>query len=257
MSRFSDIILPITLAHEGGKVDHPNDPGGRTNKGITQRTFDNFRSRLGKSNADVYDITDGEAAEIYRRSYWNKVRGDDLPPGADLAAFDGAVNSGPSRGAKWLQGALGVVRDGKVGDITVKAANDAADQVSIVVAMCALRMGFLTRLRHWPTFKRGWTRRVSDIEARGVGMAGAGRVRVGEERHKAHNKKRQHDTGAAGAGAGGTAGTTQAADFPEWLLAVIVIATIAVVVVFIIQRIRHKDRADAYDRELRRMEVRK
>ncbi len=255
MSYFSQTILPITLKHEGGKVDHPDDPGGRTNKGIIQRTYDGWRKKKNQPLRSVYQITNAEVAAIYTRDYWKKVKGDQLPKGVDLATFDGAVNSGPSRGVKWLQGAIGVARDGKVGHVTISAAR-AGNAASVVVAMCALRMGFLTRLRHWKTFGRGWTRRVASIEAKGVSMASkTPKSRIKEEGRKAVLKKNANDAGAVGAGGGGGGGViTQGSDFPEWMIAAIVVVIVAAVAVFIIQRVRHKDRAKAYADELEQLE---
>ena len=255
MTHFSNVILPITLAHEGGKVDHPRDPGGRTNKGIIQRTYDRYRSKIGKAVRDVFQISDVEVAAIYTTEYWNKIKGSKLPRGVDLATFDGAVNSGPSRGVKWLQGAIGVARDGKVGPKTIKAAKE-GNAASMVVAMCALRMGFLQRLRHWSTFKRGWTRRVASIEAKGVSMATVGlKSRLKEEGKKAVNKKVANDAGAVGSGAVGGGGLlAQSSDFPEWMIAAIAVVLVAAAAMFIIQRWRHKDRAEAYAAELKRLE---
>ncbi len=255
MTYFSNVILPITLAHEGGKVDHPRDPGGRTNMGITQRTFDGWLADRSRINKNVYTITKLEVAAIYTAEYWDKVKGSKLPRGVDLATFDGAVNSGPSRGVKWLQGAIGVARDGKVGPKTIKAAKE-GNAASMVVSMCALRMGFLQRLRHWDTFKRGWTRRVASIEAKGVSMATVGlKSRLKEEGKKAVNKKVANDAGAVGSGAVGGGGLlTQSSDFPEWMIAAIAVVLVAAAAMFIIQRWRHKDRAEAYAAELKRLE---
>ncbi len=260
MTRFTKTILPIILRHEGGKVDNPRDPGGRTNMGIIQRTYNGYRSGVGKAHQDVFLIAKIEVAAIYTRDYWGKIRGVKLPHGVDLATFDSAVNSGPSRGVKWLQGALGTARDGKIGPVTLRAARSAR-AAPVVVAMCAARMSFLQRLRHWKTFKRGWTRRVAEIEARGVSMAsldkGAAQAELKHQKRKAKIKQTAHETGVAGTGVVGSGMATQAAEMPEWLIAVLVLAGVAAVAIFIIQRFRHRDRVFAYDDELKRMEKRK
>ena len=100
--------LPRILVYEGGKVDDPRDPGGRTNKGITQTTFNAWCREQGLPQVDVYTITNDEVASIYKYKFWDVVRGDDLPCGLDLVVFDGAVNSGPGQSGKWLQRALGL-----------------------------------------------------------------------------------------------------------------------------------------------------
>lgn len=161
--------LAEVLRHEGGWADHPADPGGATMKGITIGVYAQWKGRK-VTKAELRAISDEEVAKIYRRNYWNKVRGDNLPNGLDLVAFDGAVNSGPARGARWLQQALGVETDGKIGPITVSAAQS-APRVATINAACDLRMAFIKRLRHWPTFGRGWTRRVESVRSVAIRMS--------------------------------------------------------------------------------------
>jgi len=94
--RFST-VLAETLTHEGGWADHPKDPGGATMKGVTLATYRQYYPNATK--ADLRKISDADLKMIYRTGYWDKVRGDDLPPGVDLMTFDVAVNSGPRRAA--------------------------------------------------------------------------------------------------------------------------------------------------------------
>lgn len=161
--------LAVTLIHEGGWVDHKDDPGGATMMGVT---LARFQQHVGgyASKADLRAITDDQLQAIYR-TYWAEVRGDDLPAGMDLVAFDAAVNSGASRGARWLQEALGVSADGKVGPNTVRAARMATSVSAVIDRACDRRMSFLKGLKTWPTFGRGWASRVSDIRARAKAMA--------------------------------------------------------------------------------------
>lgn len=162
--------LPEILKHEGGWADHPKDPGGATMKGITIGTYRQWKGRA-VTKAELRAISDAEVAAIYKRNYWDKVRGDDLPAGLDLVAFDAAVNSGPSRGARWLQTALGVAADGKVGPKTVEAAL-AADTATAINRALDVRLSFLKGLRTWPTFGKGWGRRVADVRAKALSMVG-------------------------------------------------------------------------------------
>jgi lysozyme family protein len=162
--------MPRVLAHEGGKVDDPEDPGGRTNQGVTQRVYDAYRVRIGARKRDVYDMDAAERDAIYKDQYWNAVRGDDLPAGLDYVVFDGAVNSGPSRSIKWLQQALGVEIDGHIGSITLAAAQ-AHPIPELIDKICAIRMAFLKKLKHWPKFGRGWTSRVDGVRKVGKGWA--------------------------------------------------------------------------------------
>ncbi|MBB95568.1 MAG: hypothetical protein CML68_13385 [Rhodobacteraceae bacterium] len=154
--------LPKILMHEGGYVNHPADPGGATNKGITQNTYTAWLRAQGRAYQSVKAITDADVAAIYRRNYWDAVSGDDLPSGVGYCVFDAAVNSGPRRAAEWLQQAVGADPDGAIGPITLAAVAD-SDNAKTINAMCDNRMAFLKRLRHWPTFKNGWTRRVSEV----------------------------------------------------------------------------------------------
>lgn len=163
--------LAAVLIHEGGYVNHPADPGGATNKGVIQRTYDGDRNRRGLPKQSVRLITDAEVKNIYRRQYWNAVRADELPVGIDYMVFDGAVNSGPSRSIKWLQKALGVKVDGIMGDATIDAVEQHKDLKTLIARVCELRMGFLKSLNHWPTFGKGWTSRVSGVKKLAQRMA--------------------------------------------------------------------------------------
>src|SRR5687768_14939208 len=107
--------LKHVLKYEGGFVNNKNDPGGATNFGVIQRTYSGYRKRKGLKPRSVKLIEPAEIADIYRNDYAAKVRFDDLPPGVDFVVFDGAVNSGPMQSVKWLQRALGVKVDGRIG----------------------------------------------------------------------------------------------------------------------------------------------
>lgn len=157
-----DNALRWVLAHEGGYVNHPKDPGGATNMGVTQRTYDGYRKQRRLPPKSVRAITAGEVADIYKRQYWDAVRGDDLPAGLDYAMFDYAVNSGTKRAGQELQRILGFTGknvDGIVGQITLGAVAE-RDAFDLIEELCNRRMEFLRRLKHWPTFGRGWTARV-------------------------------------------------------------------------------------------------
>jgi lysozyme family protein len=162
-------VLPLVLKHEGGFVNHPNDPGGATNKGITIATMRRYISKSATVD-DLKRITDAQVATIYRKHYWDAVTGDGLPSGIDYAVFDFAVNSGPSRAAKYLQAVVGVAQDGAIGPATLLAAR-AMNPATVVARLCDDRMDFLKRLKHWPTFSKGWTRRVDDVRRHGLTLA--------------------------------------------------------------------------------------
>lgn len=160
--------LPHILKHEGGYVNHPKDPGGATNKGVTQRTYDDWRARKGQPQQSVRNISDAEVSAIYRNDYWDAVKGDQLPSGLAYCVFDFAVNSGVNRSSRFLQTALGVPSDGKVGPQTIAAANS-ADSAKIINTICDNRLAFLQSLDTWGTFGKGWTSRVSDARKNALG----------------------------------------------------------------------------------------
>jgi lysozyme family protein len=136
---------------------------------VTIGTFAQFKGRK-VTKEELRNISDADLRAIYRRKYWDVVNGDDLPAGLDFVAFDAAVNSGPSRGARWLQLALGVSADGKIGPVTIAAARAANAELAIDRA-CDERLAFLQRLKTWPTFGRGWGRRVADVRRVAKDMA--------------------------------------------------------------------------------------
>lgn len=156
--------LEYVLAHEGGFVNHALDPGGATNRGVTQATYDGYRASIGLAGQSVRHITEGEVADIYKRQYWDVVKGDDLPAGVDYAVFDYGVNSGPKRAAKALQGVVGASVDGWIGQGTI-AAVKAMDELEVIEALCEQRMAFVRRLKTFKTFGRGWTSRIMGAES--------------------------------------------------------------------------------------------
>jgi lysozyme family protein len=166
---FKDALNHV-LVHEGGWSDHPVDPGGATMKGVTLRTYRRFFGQ-DKSKNDLRNISDRELEHIYRSGYWDKSRCDDLPLGVDYAVFDAAVNSGPRRGAKWLQFAVGAKQDGEIGPKTLDCL-EKHEPSEVIHDMCDRRLTFLRGLSHWPTFGRGWSRRVEGVRVTATAMAG-------------------------------------------------------------------------------------
>jgi lysozyme family protein len=154
--------LSLVLQHEGGYVNHPKDPGGATNFGVTQKVYDAYRHKMALAPRSVKLIDAVEVQAIYEKNYWRLVRGDSLPCGLDYAVFDFAVNSGVSRAVRYLQRLVGVDDDGALGDVTLNAVYDYAkrDEEGMIVTYCANRMAFLRSLGTFATFGRGWTRRV-------------------------------------------------------------------------------------------------
>lgn len=147
-----DQALVHLLGNEGGFVDHPEDPGGATNFGITQRT-----ARLNGYLGDMRNFTVSQAIEIYHKSYWAPIKADQLPDTLRFHVFDAAVNSGPTQAIKWLQRAAGVAEDGVIGPRTIAAAAAVSP-----AKYNGIRLRFMTDLSTWATFGKGWARRIAD-----------------------------------------------------------------------------------------------
>ena len=161
--------LKRVLVHEGGYSNDRGDPGGATMWGITHIDYDAYRRLKGLDPQDVRHMTVAERDEIYKKKYWTGGRCDDLPSGIDYVVFDGAVNSGVSQSAKWLQRTLEVTADGHIGDQTLLAAQE-ADPVNLIHSMCDQRRRFLQNLRTFSRFGKGWMRRVSEVETAALAM---------------------------------------------------------------------------------------
>jgi lysozyme family protein len=163
-----DAALAAILHHEGGYVDHPKDPGGRTNLGCTQRVWEEWVGHPVDEKA-MRALTPADVAPLYKAKYWDKVKGDELPDGVDYIVFDAAINSGPGRAAKWLQQTVGVTADGAIGPGTLKAVQ-AMPVLEIVDKYQQTRLEFLQALSTWATFGKGWGRRVTEVEQAALKM---------------------------------------------------------------------------------------
>ncbi|RUV20369.1 MAG: N-acetylmuramidase [Mesorhizobium sp.] len=248
-SREKEALVRV-LAHEGGYVNHPKDPGGPTNKGVTQRVYDAYRRGKGLGTRSVQQISNQEIADIYDRQYWDAVKGDELPAGVDYVLFDGAVNSGPKQSIIWLQRALGPLYkgrvDGTMGLTTIAAVNAVNDQDALIDRICDQRLTFMRRLRTWKTFGRGWSARVAEVRSIGKAWATNEAPQVANFYDGASAKAFAEDSeaapmtapadGALGAGAGGgviavTLGSLQDQLAPfsyasEWIGKIIVVLAI-------------------------------
>ena len=165
-----DEALARVLAHEGGYTNHPRDPGGPTNFGITIADARRFW-KANATAADVRAMPVTMARDIYRARYAAPLRFHDLPPGVDYAVLDYGINSGIGRSARVLQRLVGATVDGEIGAQTLAAVR-ARDPRVLVAAICDERLAFLAGLATWPTFGRGWSARVADVRAAALVMAG-------------------------------------------------------------------------------------
>lgn len=152
-----DTAFGKLLGHEGGYVDHPDDPGGKTRYGITEAV-----AREVGYKGDMRELPLDLAKRIYRAKYWDEVQADYLPAGIRYAMFDAAVNSGPGQAVRWLQRAVGVADDGILGPKTMAAAG-ALSADAVRMKLLAQRLRFMSGLPTWPSFGRGWARRICDL----------------------------------------------------------------------------------------------
>jgi lysozyme family protein len=200
-----DGALRRLLAHEGGYTNHPSDPGGPTNFGITIHDY----RKCVKSDADAADVRAmrlEEAEAIYRRKYWDAQRCDELPAGIDYAVFDYGVNSGVGRSGKVLRRVLGMDSSSHVVTDAVVAAARKRNAAEVVVAICDERLAFLKRLKTWPTFGSGWGRRVAEVKQVALALAAKGGTSTTPQTKSAAGTT----AGAAAAGSAVVAGAAAA-----------------------------------------------
>lgn len=164
--------LKVILKHEGGYVNHPNDPGGRTNLGVTQRVWEDWTD-MPATEGIMRALTPEKVAPLYRARYWDLTRCPDLPPGLDLCVFDFAVNAGPGRAIRYLQMMVGAKPDGKFGSGTMQALSNYIDRYGTARAIdryAELRGEYYRQLKTFPTFGKGWLRRVAEVTAEAKGV---------------------------------------------------------------------------------------
>lgn len=160
--------LANVLKHEGGYVNHPSDPGGRTNLGVTQRVWEEW-VKHDVDEKQMRELTPEMVAPLYEEKYWQRVKGDDLPSGVDYVVFDASVNSGTGRASKWLQECVGVQPDGVIGPMTLRTV-EAMVPADLVNLYCDKRLAFLKELKTWETFGKGWERRVEEVRSHALTM---------------------------------------------------------------------------------------
>jgi lysozyme family protein len=114
-------------------------------------------------------LTKENVKPLYKRNYWDAVYGDALPSGFDYCLFDAAINSGVSRASKWAQEIAGVTADGAIGNTSV-AAIVQITPTTLINEFCDKRQGFLESLKTFPTFGKGWTKRVADVRIKSLEM---------------------------------------------------------------------------------------
>ena len=159
-----DECLKMLLDNEGGYVNHPKDPGGETNLGVTKRVYEKWGG-----TKDMKDLTVEDVAPIYKKEYWDKCRCDDLESGVDWAVFDWAVNSGTGRAAKAIQKICGAAQDGAIGPKTLALINTQNTEY-VIEEFGKIRQDFYESLKTFDTFGKGWTRRNKETTAKALEM---------------------------------------------------------------------------------------
>ena len=162
--------LLLVLKSEGNFINHPRDPGGMTNLGVTRNVWREWVNR-DVDEAEMRSLTPELVTPLYKQRYWDACKCDDLPRGVDYAVFDAAVNMGPGRAAKLLQAALGVTADGAIGRATIAAAT-AADPVELLEAFSLGKEAFYQSLPTFATFGKGWLNRVAHVQDAAEQMMG-------------------------------------------------------------------------------------
>ena len=160
--------LKLILHHEGGYVNHPKDPGGETNLGVTKRVYEEWGG-----TKDMKDLTVEDVSPIYKKNYWDRIKGDELPSGLDLCVFDFGVNAGTGRAAKFLQRLVDTTVDGGIGPNSLRAVNEHVSRWSIEQTIDdyqAERQKYYEKLKTFETFGRGWTRRVQETTKEAMDM---------------------------------------------------------------------------------------
>lgn len=221
--------LAIVLISEGGWSNNPDDPGGATMKGVIQTVYNDYRRGKGLPLRTVRLIEDRELQEIYRTRYWNKIGGDTLPRGTDLAAFDLGVNSGPARAVKYLAACRGL------------------SDIETIKKICAMRSSFLQGLGTFKVFGKGWMRRVAMVEAKALQMAGATSASIATEKAAATKKVETAKKGAVAAGGGGAVAPTIPVDQAHhgWVLFAFIAVAVVVAGVFAYRAFQNSERAKA------------
>jgi len=154
--------LEYLVKSEGGYVDNPKDPGGRTNLGVTQKVWESWVGRE-SNEKEMRALTKADVEPLYKRKYWDACRCDDLPTGLDYLVFDFAVNAGVGRSAKTLQSCIGVSVDGQIGNQTIETTKKIAPS-DLIEQFSEAKINFYKSLVTFPTFGKGWLNRVEEVK---------------------------------------------------------------------------------------------
>jgi lysozyme family protein len=166
MSNFQE-CLDLVLKSEGGWVNHPSDPGGETNLGVTKRVWVEY---VGHPVESLKKLTKDDVAPLYELKYWRPCYCEVLPRGLDFVVFSMGVNAGPGRSVKLLQSAIGCVPDGVIGPRTRELISS-SNGADIIKKFSTARREYYQSLKTFPIFGKGWLIRVDREEQEALDMA--------------------------------------------------------------------------------------
>jgi lysozyme family protein len=158
--------LELVLKSEGGWVNHPSDPGGETNLGVTKRVWEEY---VGHPVESLKKLTKEDVAPLYEQKYWRPCYGEILPRGLDFVVFSMAVNAGPGRSVKLLQQSIGCVPDGVIGPRTRELISS-SNSATLIDKFSETRREYYRSLKTFPIFGKGWLNRVDHEEAEALSM---------------------------------------------------------------------------------------
>ena len=158
--------LDLVLKSEGGWVNHPQDPGGETNLGVTKRVWEEY---VGHPVDSLKKLTKEDVAPLYELKYWRPCYCEVLPRGLDFVVFSMGVNAGPGRSVKLLQSAIGCVPDGVIGPRTRELISS-SNGANIIKKFSTARREYYQSLKTFPIFGKGWLLRVDREEQEALEM---------------------------------------------------------------------------------------
>ena len=150
----------LMLASEGGYVNHPSDPGGMTNLGVTKRVWEEWVGRE-SNEKEMRSLTKEMVEPLYKRKFWDACKCDNLPSGIDYLVFDFAVNAGVGRSAKTLQKVVGTTPDGAIGPKTIAAVVATKD---LIEKFSDEKATFYKSLHTFSSFGNGWLNRIAHVK---------------------------------------------------------------------------------------------
>ena len=158
--------LNLVLKSEGGWVNHPSDPGGETNLGVTKRVWEEY---VGHPVDSLKKLTKDDVAPLYELKYWRPCYCELLPRGLDFIVFSMGVNAGPGRSVKLLQQSIGCVPDGVIGPRTRELISS-SNGSTLIAKFSETRREYYRSLKTFPIFGKGWLNRVDHEEAEALDM---------------------------------------------------------------------------------------